>query len=117
MRGAATVLLVSLACATAVSSMRERIQQLQGHSADDVIRELGAPVGQYQLPQSRHVVYVYEAQRVHRGSVAGTMLSGMGSGMTGQPNTVQPRNVSCQFELEFGDDGKLLGTTQRGEGC
>ncbi len=97
--------------------MHDRIQQLQGHSADDVIRELGAPAGQYELPQSRHAVYVYEAERLHRGSAAGTVLAGMGSGMSGQPNTVRPRNVSCRFELEFGDDGKLLGATQRGEGC
>jgi hypothetical protein len=104
-------------CATAVDSTRGHIEKMQGRSVDDVIRELGAPAGQYALPQSGHVVYVYDAQRLHKGSAVGTILGGAGSGMTGQPNTVQPRKVSCRFELEFGDDGRLLRTTERGEGC
>lgn len=110
--------LLALSCSNAVTATRASLEDLRGHHGDDVIRALGRPSGGWRLPESRHVVLIYDAQRVHKGSVVGTILSGMGSGMTGRAPAVSgPHAISCRFELEFDDQDRLVGVTERGEGC
>lgn len=125
MRRTMLLLVVGLwSCSTAVTSMRDQIRDLDGHSADDVIRALGRPTTRYSLPESRHVVFVYDAQRTDRGrsalAAAGLMLSGVGSGLSGQAPMAKPHPAAvtaCRFELELGDDGRLVAVTERGDGC
>lgn len=123
------VLLCLVGCVpNAVDTTKAKVDNLQGVEVDDVIRELGLPNYKYQLPTSGRWILVYSADRVHKGTVAASLISsfveGVGTASADSMGRPRPRHteidvkrVTCSFELEFDEALHLASAHERGDGC